>query len=85
MFVLDCIWVRKNEANNFYEHKQFINFNPMVGNLFVEHYFFLSSNMLTRRNKELSSAFGVASIGFSAASVQSQCCFREEFSAVHPK
>lgn len=41
--------------------------------------------MLTRRNKELSSAFGVASIGFSAASVQSQCCFREEFSAVHPK
>lgn len=40
MFVLDCIWVRKNEANNFYEHKQFINFNPMVGNLFVEHYFF---------------------------------------------
>ena len=40
MFVLDCILVRKNEANNFYGRKQFISFNPMVGNLFVEHYFF---------------------------------------------
>ena len=60
-------------------------FQPDGGKLVCWTLFFLSSSMLTRRNKELSSAFGVASIGFSAASVQSQCCFCEEFSAVHPK